>query len=252
MKPAPISLQLYTVRELAAQDPVRTITQVAEIGYVGVELAGMYDMSPAELRALFDQLGLTVSSTHGPLPTPENLEEVVETARILGYTYHVSGWGPDQFATVESIVEHAALAQQAATLLKPYGLQFGIHNHWWEFDHQFAGKYAHELFMAYAPDVFAQVDTYWTQTGGADPAIEVARLGARAPLLHIKDGPAVKDRAMTAVGQGVVNWPAVVAAASDDLAWMVVELDSCDTDMMQAVADSYAYLVGNGLARGKK
>ena len=149
-------------------------------------------------------------------------------------------------------MEHAALAQKAATLLKPFGIKFGIHNHWWEFDHQIAGKYPHELFMAYAPDVFSEVDTYWVQTGGADAVTAVAKLGCRAPLLHIKDGPAVKEKAMTAVGKGVLDWPAVVAAASDNLQWMVVELDSCDTDMMQAVEDSYKYLVGNGLAQGRK
>ena len=252
MKPAPISLQLYSVRELAAQDAVRTITQVAEIGYVGVEGGDLYGMTAAEFRAFLDELGLVASSTHGPLPTKDNLEQIVDTAQTLGYTYHISGWGPPEFATVESTLEHAALAQKAAALLKPYGIQFGIHNHWWEFDHQFDGKYAHEVFMAAAPDVFAELDTYWAQTGGANAAVEVGKLGARAPLLHIKDGPAVKDKAMTAVGQGVLDWPAVIGAASDDLAWLVVELDSCDTDMMQAVADSYAYLVGAGLATGRK
>ena len=252
MKPAPISIQLYTVREAAAQDPVGTITKVAEAGYTGVELAGMYGMTAKDFRALLDQLGLVASSTHGALPTVENLEEVVDDAKTIGYKYHISGWGPPEFATVATIVEHAKLAQKAALLLKPYGIKFGIHNHWWEFDHQIAGLYAHELFMAYAPDVFAEVDTYWTQVAGACAITAVAKLGCRAPLLHIKDGPGVKEQAMTAVGKGKMNWPAIVGAASANLQWMVVELDSCDTDMMEAVYDSYAYLVGNGLATGRK
>ncbi len=252
MKPAPISLQLYTVRELAAQDAIATITRVAEIGYVGIEGGDLYGMTAAEFRAFLDEVGLVASSTHGPVPTKDNLEQIVDTAKTLGYTYHISGWGPPQFETVESTLEHAAIAQEAAALLKPYGIEFGIHNHYWEFDHQFDGKYPHEIFMAAAPDVFAEVDTYWAQTGGADPAVEVAKLGSRAPLLHIKDGPAVKEKAMTAVGKGSLDWPAIVAAAGDNCKWMVVELDSCDTDMMEAVADSYAYLVGNGFATGRK
>ena len=36
------------------------------------------------------------------------------------------------------------------------------------------------------------------------------------------------------------------------LRWNVVELDSCDTDMLTAVRDSYQYLVGKGLARGNR
>jgi hypothetical protein len=57
---------------------------------------------------------------------------------------------------------------------------------------------------------------------------------------------------MTAVGKGTLDWQRVVAAASNHLQWMIVELDSCDTDMMQAVVDSYAYLIGNGMATGRK
>src|ERR1035437_6421705 len=118
MKPAPISIQLYSVRELAAQDPVGTITKVAEAGYTGVEPAGLYGMTPKDFRALLDQVGLVASSTHGALPTVENLEEIVETARIIGYKYHISGFGPPDCASVETIVEAAAQAQKAATLLK--------------------------------------------------------------------------------------------------------------------------------------
>jgi sugar phosphate isomerase/epimerase len=252
MKPAPISIQLYTVRELAAKDPVGTITQIAAAGYVGVEPAGLYGMTPKEFRALLDQVGLVASSIHGALPTVENLEEIVETARTIGYKYHISGFGPPEFATVETIVEAAAQAQKAATLLKPYGIKYGYHNHWWEWEHKIAGMYPHELLMAYAPDLFAEVDTYWAKVGGACPVMQVAKLGCRAPLLHIKDGPAVKDKAMTAVGKGTLDWQRVVAAASNHLQWMIVELDSCDTDMMQAVVDSYAYLIGNGMATGRK
>ncbi|MBT7864437.1 MAG: sugar phosphate isomerase/epimerase, partial [Gemmatimonadetes bacterium] len=34
--------------------------------------------------------------------------------------------------------------------------------------------------------------------------------------------------------------------------WMIVELDRCETDMVEAVKKSYDYLVGEGLAAGNK
>jgi len=251
MKPIPISLQLYSVREQAAQDFPGVLRQVAEIGYLGVEFAGLHGMTPAEVRAVLDEVGLQASSTHGPLPTEENIEEVVETARILGYTRHISGFGPNQFETRDGVLEAAAKAQKAAELLKPYGLTFGLHNHWWEFSIQFDGRPVHDLLMEAAPDVFAEVDTYWVKVGGADPAAVVARLGARAPLLHIKDGPGVRDAAMTAVGAGVMDWNAVIGAADDATEWLVVELDRCDGDMMEAVHESCRFLISRGFARGR-
>jgi sugar phosphate isomerase/epimerase len=57
---------------------------------------------------------------------------------------------------------------------------------------------------------------------------------------------------MTAVGQGVMDIPAIVAAAEGRTEWMIVELDSCATDMWKAVEESYRYLIEKGLAYGRK
>ena len=85
-----------------------------------------------------------------------------------------------------------------------------------------------------------------------DPAKVVKELGPRAPLLHIKDGPAVKDEPQVAVGDGVLDFPRIVQAAEGAVEWLIVELDHCGTDMMEAVEKSYQYLVKGGLARGNK
>lgn len=252
MKPYPIALQLYSLREEAAADFPGVLKTVADIGYTGVEFAGLHDMTPTDVRKVLDDVGLTAASTHGPLPTEENLTEVIDTARTLGYTHHVSGFGPDQFASKETILAAAAKAQKAAELLAGTGIRFGIHNHYWEFDHRIDGRYPHEIFMAAAPDVLAQIDTYWVQVGGADAATVVGRYGTRAPLLHIKDGPGNREAAMTAIGGGIMDWAAVIGAAAATTEWLIVELDRCDTDMTEAVAESYRYLTRNGLATGTR
>jgi len=100
--------------------------------------------------------------------------------------------------------------------------------------------------------VFFEVDVYWVQTAGQNPAEIVRRLGARAPLLHIKDGPCQIESPMTALGEGVVDLPEVVAAGAGSTEWLVVELDRCATDMIEAVRKSYHYLIGKGLGRGNK
>lgn len=248
--PAPIALQLYSLREAAAQDFPAVLRQVAEIGYVGVEFAGLHNHAPAEIRTMLDDLGLVACSNHGGLPTAENLSEVLDTAQALGYKYQVTGWGPPQFASVEEIQKIAALGQKGAELLAPSGLKLAMHNHYWEFEAVFDGRYGEDLFMEAAPSMFAQLDTYWIKVGGANPPDVVARYGARAPLLHIKDGPGIKGQDMTAVGKGIMDWPATLAGAQAE--WLIVELDSCATDMLEAVRDSYDYLVGEGLATGRR
>lgn len=250
-KPWPIALQLYSVREDAARDFVAVLDRISRIGYAGVEPAGLHGMAPRELRARLDDLGLQVSSLHGAMPDEENLDDIVETAKTLGYTRHVSGFGSESFADRASILAAAETAQKAAELLAPAGLTLNIHNHWWEFEASADGMSGHRLFMEAAPDVYAQIDTYWVKVGGGDPAAVVAAYGHRAPLLHIKDGPGNREAAMTAVGQGTVDWPTVLGSATDATEWLIVELDRCDGDMMQAVTDSYSYLVQSGFGRGR-
>jgi sugar phosphate isomerase/epimerase len=70
----------------------------------------------------------------------------------------------------------------------------------------------------------------------------VAEFAARAPILHFKDGPARKDEPMTAVGDGLLDFPAILRASAGVAAWLVVEMDACATDMLTAVARSYDYL----------
>ena len=81
--------------------------------------------------------------------------------------------------------------------------------------------------------------------GGADPVALLERLGSRVQLLHIKDGPlSTNDLEQVAVGSGSMPVPAILAAAPQAI--RVVELDDFDGDMLTAVADSAAYLVGLG------
>ncbi|MBS3733808.1 MAG: sugar phosphate isomerase/epimerase [Phycisphaerae bacterium] len=249
----PISIQLYSVREQTQHDLPGVLSRIAEIGYKGVEPAGLQGRSPKGFRALLDDLGLVASSTHGPLPTAENVNEIVETAQALGYDMVISGKSPDDFRTRDAILAAAEQFQTAAELLKPHGVRMGYHNHWWEFD-EIDGRLGYEIFLEAAPDVFSEMDTYWACNFGAvDVPAMVAKHAARLPILHIKDGPLVRDEPHTAVGAGKMDVPAVIGAADADvLEWLVVELDECAGDMMDAVAASYAYLTGQGLAAGNK
>ncbi|MCX7044295.1 MAG: sugar phosphate isomerase/epimerase [Candidatus Sumerlaeota bacterium] len=249
----PISLQMYSLREEAKKDFAGVLRQVAAMGYKGVEPAGFHNMTPPEFRKFVEDLGMKVSSTHGGWPTAENVNALIDTAKTIGATVTISGKGPDDFKILDAIKKVADSLNAVLPTFKAAGIGFGYHNHWWEFA-KIDGRLGYDLLMEMCPGLLCQIDTYWAANFGAiDPAAVVAKYKARTPLLHIKDGPLVKDKAHTAVGSGKMNVPPLIAAADEKvLQWIVVELDSCDTDMTQAVADSYKYLVGKGLAAGNK
>lgn len=254
MNPAPIAVQLYSVRaQINERGLPALLKTIADIGYAGVEFAGYQGLKPVELRKRLDDLGLRAASTHGPLPTPDNLREIVSDARALGFTTHVCGPGfGNKVASRDEVLRAAAALQAGAEMLRREGLALAAHNHEYEFDRAFDGQTPHEILRENAPDLRFELDTYWTAVGGHDPAMVLRKLGPRAPLLHIKDGPKTRGAAMTAVGQGAMDWaPVFTAADADALQWAIVELDACDTDMVTAIAESYRYLTANGYATGR-
>jgi len=254
----PLGLQLYSLREDAAKDFPTVLKKVADMGYKGVEYAGLQGMAPADVAKIVADLGMQGVSAHMGVATEENVGQIVDEAKALGLSYVVSGGGPPDYADAEAIESIAGKFAKAAELLAPHGLKFGIHNHWWEFDHDVDGTCPHDLMMAQCGTAFAQVDVCWAAFGGHDPAAVIARNAGRVDLLHIKDSSLEKNAEgrpatpHTAVGQGNVDIPACVAAGQPaGSAWLIVELDSCATDMEEAVRQSARYLIDNGLAEGR-
>lgn len=251
--PKPLSIQLYTLRDAAQKDFPAVLRTLAEIGYKGVEFAGLHGHSATEIKALLDDLGLQVSSSHIGLPTAENIEQLAETERTLGNTRLVSGFGPGEFKTLDDTKRSAEKFQVAAELAKQHGMTFGFHNHWWEFDKVADGRLVYDVILEAASDAFSELDVYWAAYGGQNAADVVAVNKARLPLLHIKDGTLEKDAPHVAVGSGKLDIPAIIGAADPNvLEWLIVELDHCGTDMTEAVRQSYTYLTTQGLAAGNK
>ena len=247
----PIALQLYTVREAAALDFPGVLKQVAEMGYKGVEFAGLQGMAPAEVRKIIDDLGLEVSSSHMGVPNKENAQQLIDECKTLGVPRLVTGPG-GPIDTMDGVLAAVDRLTAGAEALEGSGIEFGLHNHWAEFQ-EVDGQLPEDILLAKVPGLFAQLDVYWIAVGGPDPAETVARLKDRAPLLHIKDGPLDPPQPMTAIGQGALDMPSIIAAADPNvLDWLIVELDSCETDMVQAAKDSYDYMVGAGLGAGNR
>jgi sugar phosphate isomerase/epimerase len=249
----PIAVQLWSLREQAKRDFKGVLRAIAEIGYAGVQPAGLHGLSYEEFRATCSELGLKIAGSHGPNARPDNLPAVIEDARGTAQNLVWTGYDQADFSDEAVIRATADKVSQCARALGKEGLRLFIHNHWWEFERLPGGKLKHELFAELCPEVELEIDIYWAANFGAeDPAAWVETFKRRTTLLHVKDGPLVRGGAHVALGQGKVDVKAAIAAADPDLLeWLIVELDSCDSDMLTAVKDSYQYLVREGLGHGR-
>ena len=250
-----IGLQLWTVREAIEQDMAGTLQKVAEMGFAGVETAFFpEDVTVAQAGRALEDAGLSVLGVHCEIPVGEQQDAMLAMAEAYACDRMIwHGWPEDpRYESLDGVKQLAEIYNEAHAFAASHGLRFGLHNHWWEF-REVEGRYPfYVLTELVKPDIFFEIDTYWTKVAGVDPAQVVGDFGDRAPLLHIKDGPATSTEGpMVAVGQGVQDFPAIARAAAGATEWMIVEIDSVETDMLEAVAQSYAYLTQNGLARGK-
>jgi len=246
----PLSIQLYTVRELTGEGRhVEVLQRIADIGYKGVEGHG-YGLTPKEFRKLVEDMGMVVSSTWGDISAPDSVSQFIETAQTLGVKDVVCGFWIPEFETVEAIAKTAEKLNAALPQLQAAGLTLCVHNHWIEFE-MLEGKYKIDHLLARCPGLKLELDVYWASNFAANKSEVIARDYADvAPLLHIKDGPQVKGEPQVAVGSGTVDIKGCIAPGK--ARWLIVELDECATDMMGAVEGSYRYLVENKLASGNK
>lgn len=249
----PIAVQLYSLRDALSVDFERIIRQVAAAGYAGVESANAAytKTTPKAAAALFKQLGLQVPSAHIDLPLGAKKNEVLDTMALFESKNLVCPYIPaEEFETEAKIKAHCDELNQADEIARANGMKLYYHNHWWEYRQQVNGRPAYKIMLEnVAPTVNFEVDTYWVQTGGANVADIIREYGDRAPLLHIKDGSADEKDAMVAVGDGVMDWASIIPASKAE--WLIVELDRCATDMLEAVKRSYTYLTSKGYAHGR-
>lgn len=249
----PIALQLYSVREQAAKDFPGTLRKVAAMGYAGVEFAGLHGMAAGDVARLMAELGLKAAGAHSPMPAKDNIGQLAAEARALGYKRIITGFGPQDMKTKKGVLACADKFRAACAVAAPLGLSVCMHNHWWEFSQKFNRQTAYEMIMQAVPELMSELDVYWSTKGGAKTPAVVKKWAARIPLLHIKDGDLGDDHVMTAVGQGKVDMRPIIAAADENaLEWLVVELDACKTDMLEAVAASCRFLVDNQLGYGRR
>ncbi|MCP4197872.1 MAG: sugar phosphate isomerase/epimerase [Proteobacteria bacterium] len=247
----PIAIQLYSVRDELAGDFDGIVEDIAGMGYAGVELIfNLPGTSNASAARLLQALDLEAAAAHTPLPLGENKNKVLDFMQLFGSRNIVTTLGPSYYETLDAVLQTCDRFNEANAIAQANDMTFGTHNHWWEYE-KVEGRYVYEIMLErLAPTITFELDTYWIQAAGIDPVTIIDQMGPRAPLIHIKDGSTIKDEPQVAVGAGTMDIPAIVQA-SKHADWLIVELDSCATDMMQAVRESYDYLVGGGWARGR-
>ncbi len=242
-----VAAQLYTLREYTkTPDAVReTLHRVKQMGYGAVQLSGLGPIDAQELARILDGEGLVAAATHVSWNNlSEDLARVIDNHHIWHCQYTAIASMPGEFRSPDGYRQFARLASEAAKKLQAEGISLGYHNHSFEFERVGAEIGLAVLFREADPVLQAELDLYWVQHGGGDPAAWIERMQGRLPLVHLKDMTIVEGKQIMAeVGEGNLNWPRILHAL--DLAgtrWYMVEQDVCQRDPFESLQISLHHL----------
>jgi sugar phosphate isomerase/epimerase len=271
-----VGLQLYSVRGQMGEDFTGTLTRVAEAGYDQVEFAGYYDHSPAEIKALLDQLGITAPACHSGYDTlkDDRLEQTIEAAKTIGHKYLIMPvppiqgtprpkpqpvsdstantgeqpaqpqrrqWEPPSYS-LDQVKNMADIFNQIGKSCKKADLRFAYHNHSMEFQEIEGSGIMYDLLLERTdPDlVDFEIDLGWAVAAGADPVAYFEKYPGRFKLFHVKDMNA--ENRSVVVGQGKIDFASIFAQSGKaGVKYYIVEYEGRE-DPMGSVAASVTYL----------
>jgi sugar phosphate isomerase/epimerase len=244
----PICLQLYTVRDALSADWKQTLSQVAAIGYAGVELVYTDQIPAAEFKAELDRHNLIVSGAHVGIEFLRNsLDQVIDDLKLFGARYVICPWiAPDQRGDAAKWRAFMHEFEDIGARCQARDMQFLYHHHEFELESLGDTNALTILLDESKPGLIdLEIDMFWVAFAGMDPAAMITKYGKRVPCVHLKD--MTSDRSFAEVGHGTLDVMGVIKAADAVGAeFLIVEQDSCQRDPMESIAMSYKWLKQNG------
>jgi sugar phosphate isomerase/epimerase len=248
-----LGLQLYSLRDMAKDDGIQKVLEtVAAMGYKNLEAASysdgkIYGLAPTEIKKIVDDLGMKLTSAHLGRGISDNhdadmawWQKATETHAAAGLKYMVQPSSPlgGQGATLDNVKRYGEYFNEIALITAGASIQFGYHNHNFEFESKVDGVPVYDLLVANTSPshVIYELDVYWIKVGGYEPVEYMKKYANRIKLLHIKDE--------TAIGaQNTVDYKAVFEAGyANGIKDWYVEVERYDTTPQEDVKKSADFL----------
>ncbi len=241
-----IGLQLYTIRDAMGKDVPGSLKMVSDIGYKYLELASyengkFYGYLPADFKKMANDLGMEIISSHaGVNPrgiTSDEAKKMAEDHAKVGAKYCMQPYIADEDCkSIAGFQKMVADWNKVGRIMKDNGIQFGYHNHNFEFG-TVEGKVPYfDVFLAEMDKdlMTMEIDLFWATKAGINPIELFKKYPGRFQLFHMKDmytkeAPFFKTQSsdFAPVGAGLINFREILAAKNiAGMKYMFVEQDS--------------------------
>lgn len=225
----PVSVQLWSVKDAVKEDFKGTLKRIADMGFSGVELAGVYGEyanDPKGLKAFLDSLNLKVSGAHLGLPKLRNeqLEKSIAFMKALG-TPMVIVPGDKRADNPQEIAQLAKELTSLTKIFEKEGIAFGFHNHAKEFKPFKDGTFWDYLAKNTPDNMLLQLDVGWANLAGVNAIDYVKRYPNRTLTTHIKIRTHPEDKKPVILGDDDYDWAQLIKtmAKYGGTQWLVIE-----------------------------
>jgi len=232
-----VGVQLYSIRDEMMKDPLGSLRQVADMGYVYVEHANyvdrkFYGFTAKEFKKVLDDLGLKMPSGHtvfgidhwneSKKDFTDNWKYLVEDAGLMGQKWVISPWMDEKMrSSYDDLRKWLDIFNKCGQLCKHSGMKYGYHNHDFEFSQKFNGETVFDIFMKNTdPDLVAmQLDIGNMYHGGARAIDVMGNYPGRFENIHVKDEIVIDaskhQYESTILGMGIVQVEDVLKLAAN-------------------------------------
>lgn len=272
-KKLPVAIQVYGLRDLLENTPenFKSVMQtVKDLGYDGVELAGLYGLEPKFIKDTLAEVGLVPISAHVAFDEMmQNLDEVIATYSAIGVKFLVMPYMAEEYRPVnpEGFAKFLPMLNEVGAKIHAAGMTFLYHNHDFEFVKLEDGRWGYDAMFEAIPhdNLMPELDTCWCDVATGDAPGFIKKYTDRIPVVHLKDyikrgevknmykliGIDTEEEegdtgyfGFRPVGFGKMVWEDILPAAIEANAqWVVVEQDEhYDMEPMECARRSREYL----------
>ena len=241
-----LGIQLYTFRKELDSDALGTLKKIAAIGIKKIESArsskgNHYGFKPKEMKTVCNDLGMKLVSGHVHLD--ENWQQTMDEAVASGQKYLIVSTMPSQGQTVDNYKSVAEAFNKAGEECKKMGLNFGYHNHAYEFESD-KGEVLYDVLLAntQADLVHMELDLGWVVVAGKDPLDYFRKFPGRFPLWHLKDMDMIKKES-TEFGKGGLDIGKMLQnKKASGVKHIFIEQEEYASTPLESMKENLAYL----------
>lgn len=226
-----VGLQLYSIRDAMKTDAAASLKKMADMGYRFIEMASyadgkFYGVAPNEFQKMVEDNGMKIVSSHTSVEaegvTTASAQQMADAHAEIGVEYCVQPWIEEKDRNPESYKKLIAELNKVGEIVKNVGIQFGYHNHNFEFKPMDGIVPYFDIFMKEmdADLITMELDCYWATKAGQDPVDLFNKYPGRFQLLHFKDMAkqvdepyfSVEKSDITPVGAGLIDFKRIYEA----------------------------------------